>query len=373
MLLDNPAIDIEDVRIAIKHNNAEKRANATIRLSRSVKNPKLSREDRLFANKTLQIISNDVSELVRRALAVTLKNSTFLPRAVVKTLLEDIESVAVPLITHSPLLDDEDLKRVIQSGISGKIQAVSGRRALSERIVFSLIRSGDAKAVRKVAANDDITISETAAKAMVDVYREDDLIKSALMQRASMPMPVVEKLVAASADDIANRLITEKNLVVPHAQYIARQTYERTTTQLANDHFSENTLKQLVIAMNERRRLTPSLIMRAMGLGKIGLVHYGLAALAAINVRKAVLMFHDKHSFSLRSVCAKAGFTLNQTEFMLLALKAYKDLELSGKKLDARKFQLLMIERVLTLPIELNPDDKRYFLNILDGADVQGF
>jgi len=164
------------------------------------------------------------------------------------------------------------------------------------------------------------------------------------MQRASMPMPVVEKLVSASVDDIANRLVSKKNIAASHANNIARQTYERTATQLANDHFSESTLKELVAAMNKRGRLTPSLIMRAMGLGKISLVHYGLAELSRVNVRKAVLMFHDKHSFALRGLCAKAGFTLNQTEFMISALRAYKDLELSGKKLDARKFQLLMIE-----------------------------
>jgi len=143
MLTDNQALNIDDVRTAIKDKSAEKRANATIRLARSVNNPRLSRQDRLFANRTLEVISNDVSELVRRALAVTLKNSTFLPLSVVKTLLDDIETIAVPLIAHSPLLDDEDLNKVIQSGVAGKIQAVSGRKSLSERIVFSLIQSGD--------------------------------------------------------------------------------------------------------------------------------------------------------------------------------------------------------------------------------------
>lgn len=373
MLSDNQAIDIEDVRTAIQHSNAEKRANATIRISRSVKNPDLSRQDRLFANKALEIISKDVSELVRRALAVTLRNSSFLPHSIVKTLLDDIESIAVPIIEHSPLLSDDDLTQVIQSGVAGKIQAVSGRKKLSERIVFTLIQSGDAQSVRHIAANDEIPISDDAAQAMVDIYREDDIIRASLMQRASMPMPVVEKLVAASADDIADRLSHYPSIEPARAKIIGSQTYERTTAQLSNDHFSENTLKELVIAMKNKGRLTSTLIMRAMGLGKIGLVHYGIAALAELNVRKAVLMLHDKHSFAMRGLCAKAGFDLNQTEFMMSALRAYKDLEISGKKLDSREFQLLMIERILTLPVELNASDKGYFINILDGADSQGF
>lgn len=369
MMAETHTINLDDVRTAIQDLNPEKRANATLKLSRTIKNPKLSRADREFANRALEVISKDMSELVRRALAVTLKNSIFLPKSVLAQLITDIDSIAVPLITHSPLLNDEDLALIIQSGISGKIQAVAGRQDLSNRVMMSLIHSKDTDAIRRLAANDTLPISQDAAQAMVELYNEDDYIRAALIQRASMPMPVVEKLIAASADDIANNLYKRSDLTRPQSKQIGAETYERATTQLTNDNFSESTLKDLVNAIQANGRLTPELVLRAMGLGKIGLVHYAMAKLSGLSVRKTVLMLHDTGPFALHSLCIRAGMNEGQTTFMMEATRIYTDLEISGNSFSAIEFQQRMIERILTLPIKLEAQDESYFLAILDGLE----
>lgn len=365
-LLAKSHIEIEDVRIAIKDSDPEKRAYATMRLAKSVKNPALTSKDRAYADRIVDIISQDVSDLVRRALAITLKNSPFVPKAILQRLITDIESIAVPLIAHSPLLDDNDIQQVLHSGMAGKIRAVAGRQNLSQHIVMSLIDFGDMTAARALAANDTINLSEEAAQAMVETYREDDEIRQAMLNRASMPMSVVEKLVAASADDIADRLQTRTPLTQPQAETIGRETHQRTMVSLPNDHFSEQTLKDLVAAMQAKGRLTPEIILRALGMGKIGLVHYGMAALSGLSVRKVVLMLHDSGPFALRSICARAGLTDVQTAFAKEAIRIYSDLETSGNKLTATEFQIRMVERILTLPLVLSQADEAYYLAILD-------
>jgi len=364
-------IPIDDARIAIKDADAEKRAYATMRLAKTVQNPSLTPKDRAYANQILDVISQDVSELVRRALSITLKNSPFVPKPVVQRLVGDIESIAVPLITHSPVLDDEDIHLVLNSGIAGKIRAVAARQNLSNRIIMSLIDFGDNNAVRALAANDSVTLSEDAAQAMVDTYREDDEIRHSMLNRALMPMHVVEKLVAASADDIADRLQSKTDLTVLQSERVGQETHQRTMVSLPNDHFSEQTLKDLIVAMKAKGRLTPETVLRALGIGKIGLVHYGMAALSGLSVRKVVLMLHDSGPFALRSICARAGMSVDQTAFAKEAIRIYADLEMTGHKLTAAEFQTRMVERILTLPITLCESDEAYYLAILDNLERQ--
>lgn len=366
MVEDIERLKTEDVRQAVQDPDPEKRSHATMRLAKVIQDPELSQKDREYANRLLEIISEDVSELVRRSLAVTLRNSPFLPKPVVTRLIKDIESIAVPLIEHSPLLTEEDLVSVLKSGMAGKVRAVAARNNLSTRIILSLIGTGDPVTARQIAANDSLTLTDEAADAMIEAYKEDDFIRQAMLNRAAMPMRVVEKLVAASANDIADKLQSRADISEKNSKQIGQQTHERTLVQLTNDHFSEKTLSELVASLKANGRLTPELTLRAMGLGKVSLVHYCLASLAELSVRKVVLMLHDTGPFALRGLCAKAVFKDTQTRFMSEAIKLYSDIEISGEKLSATEFQTKMVERLLTLPIEMSDEDSEYFLAILD-------
>jgi uncharacterized protein (DUF2336 family) len=359
-------LSAEDARLALKHKDPEQRAYATMRLAKSFKRPDLTASERAYAERLLDIISKDVSELVRRALAVTLKNSPFLPTVVLQRLTADIESIAVPVIEHSPLLTEDDLRRVLDSGLAGKVRAVSTRTDLTHHIILTLIQSGDAVAVRNIAANDSVTLSEDAAAAMADIYREDDEIRTAMMRRAAMPMAVVEKLVTASANDIVERLEAGEGLTRPQSRDIGQGTYQRTMTALPNAHFKEKALRDLVSAMQAQGRLTSDIILRAMGVGQMAFVHYGLAARADISVRKVVLMLHDTGPFALKGVCQKAGLNADQTLFMQFAIRLYTDLERQGQKVTEETFQMRLLERILTLPMMERSENADYFLNLLD-------
>ncbi len=356
----------EDAKQALQAEDAEQRAYATMRLAQAFKTPELTASERAYAVGLLDVISQDVSELVRRALAVTLKNSRFLPLVVLQRLIADIESIAVPLIEHSPLLSEDDLRRVLESGVAGKVRAVSARTNLTHQIILTLIQTGDVGVARNIAANDSVELSEDAAEAMVEIYHEDDIIRAALLRRASMPMPVVEKLVAASADNIADRLEGREGVTRVQSQIIGQGTYHRTMAGLPNAHFKEKALQSLVETMQGQGRLIPDVILRAMGIGQMAFVHYALAACAGISVRKAVLMLHDTGPFALKGVCQKGGLSADQTLFMQFAIRLYTDLEQQGQSLTEEAFQTRLLERILTLPFMETSDTANYFANILD-------
>jgi len=71
--------------------------------------------ERDFATKLMERICVDVSDLVRRALSVTLQSSQNLPRHIAVSLIEDIDSIAIPILASSPVLTDNDLVSVLKS------------------------------------------------------------------------------------------------------------------------------------------------------------------------------------------------------------------------------------------------------------------
>ncbi|MFY7720010.1 MAG: hypothetical protein ACOVQF_09555, partial [Brevundimonas sp.] len=90
-----------DIRRLIKATDADERAAATHKLCRSMDKAELQGEDRESAQKILRMLAQDAAELVRRAMAVTLKSSDLIPRDVARKLAADVDSVALPVIGFS--------------------------------------------------------------------------------------------------------------------------------------------------------------------------------------------------------------------------------------------------------------------------------
>ena len=77
--------------------------------------------------------------MVRRALAVTLRNSPHLPHEIAQRLIADIDDIAVPVLEASPVLTDEDLVRVLRAGEESKQIAVATRDTVSGPVCEAVV------------------------------------------------------------------------------------------------------------------------------------------------------------------------------------------------------------------------------------------
>src|SRR5262249_40058930 len=109
-----PSLTETDIRRLVKGQDADERAAAAHKLCRTVEAKALTPEDRAAAEGILRVLASDAAELVRRALSVTLKTSDLLPRDVALRLARDVESVALPVISGSPVFNDEDLVEIVR-------------------------------------------------------------------------------------------------------------------------------------------------------------------------------------------------------------------------------------------------------------------
>ena len=123
-----------DIRRLIKADDEDERAAAAHKLCRSMERLPLDDEGRAAAEKILRLLAEDAAELVRRALAVTLKASDLIPRDVARRLAADVDSIALPIIGCSPAFHDEDLIEIVQAGSAARQTAVALRPRVSRDV-----------------------------------------------------------------------------------------------------------------------------------------------------------------------------------------------------------------------------------------------
>ncbi|MGB0906940.1 MAG: DUF2336 domain-containing protein [Maricaulaceae bacterium] len=358
-----------DIRTLVKHPDAQTRAVAAQRICHHVRKTELTDTERKLAHDLLAFMARDAADLVRRALAVTLKNSPDLPHDVALQLAADIDSIAVPVLEFSPVFTDEDLVEVLRSRAAAKVCAVAKRPSVSGTIVSNIVRYGDSKSVAQLAANDGADISPSLAAHILDSYRDDDLISQAMVSRKDLPPSVIERLISQVSAEAAV-IMTEQYDVAPDiAIEIAQNSRERATVDLIDQSWKHKDLKLLCVRLAAERRLTESLIVRAAGRGHMRFAEHALALRAGIRHAKAVLMVHDNGPFGLQVLCSRAQINPRDSQIIRAAIQIYHDLEFSAVEYDQNYFQEMMMTRLLTLPTELAEEDQAYFLDKLDGLE----
>lgn len=354
------------IRRALQGNTAEQRANAVQKVCRTIRTVEMTDAERIFATKLMDRICSDVSDLVRRALAVTLQSSHNLPRHIAIALIEDIDSIAVPILASSPVLTDSDLVDVLKSNAADKIRAVAQRKTLSFHISHAIVSFGDGVATARLAANDGALISTETAELIADLYVDDDLIREAALSRHDMPPAVIAKLIQRSTDKIDVDLRAYPGVTDADAEQISRDTQERAHSYTVGEGWPENRLRDFASAMDKSGKLTPRMLLRAAGRGDLRFVIIGLSILSRQSVEKTRLMVLSSTGLGAKAVALRARFTLPQIEILMACIQTNLTVELEGRAATPEKFQLYVAERIVSLELDLPEDLKADLLDMID-------
>jgi uncharacterized protein (DUF2336 family) len=136
----------------------------------------------------------DGEPLVRGVLADSLKRLSRVPRDIVLTLARDEAQVARPILSHSPLLTDDDLAEIARTGSRSHRLAIAERDALSPAVAEALYESHDSIVVRRVLANDGAALAEGMLHAVLDTLGEAPGIVEAMARRRLLPVTILERL-----------------------------------------------------------------------------------------------------------------------------------------------------------------------------------
>lgn len=366
MTAHRPRLTEIDIRRLIKSDDENERAAAAHKLCRGMERIPLDDAGRAAAEKILRLLAQDAAELVRRALAVTLKASDLIPRDVARRLAGDVDSIALPIIGCSPAFHDEDLIEIVRSGSAARQAAVAMRSRVSRDVAEAVVEHGGREAVRVLASNDNADLSETALGRAVDRFGDDGEVISALAYRQVLPLHVVERLIERAADAVREHLIARHALAPETAVRLARFARERAALDLIDQASGQPDLSAYVAQLNARHALTASLLLRALARGRMALFEHGLAELAQTPHQRAWLMVHDGGPLGLKAIYDRAGLPPRLFAAFRAGVDAWKALQAEGADTSGEAFRDRMLERFLTQRPHVARDDLAYLMERMD-------
>jgi len=360
------ALDEDDIRRFVKGEEPEARALVAHRICRHIDGAPLTEDERARACEILRLMSRDVAEQVRRALAVTLRASPLLPRDVANRLARDLDSIAVPVLSFSPSFTDEDLAEIVRSSTPIRQTAVARRPALSEPVTRVIAICAAQEAVEVACGNPGAAFSEQALAAAVARFRQSETLLGAVASRPQLPPAIAEKLTALVTGELRERLVKSHAVTPQTALAVAVGARERVTLDLVEQARRAADLPAFVSHLRRGQRLTASLLLRALAHGQMSFFEWGLSELSGIPHHRTWLMVHDAGDLGLKAICERAGLPARLLPAFRAAVDAYHATELEEGADDSRRFQRRMLERFLSQPVAIAREDVDYLLDKID-------
>ena len=361
-----------DIRTLMKGPTEADRGQAAHKICRSIDQADLTPDERAHAEAIMRLMLDDAAVLVRRALAVALKNSPKLPRDVANQLARDVDSIALPILQGSPSLSDTDLIEILRSSPPARQVAIASREIISATVTTAIAEHAVPAAVERALANDNARFDQRGLDAALGRFADRPAIIETMIKRRTLPISVTEKLVSMVTGEMFDHLVNHHALPPQMAIDLASSARERVTVDLIEQAMHQADLPRFIGQLNLHGRLTPALIMRALCLGYIEFVEYAVAELSGLPHQRAWLMIHDGGPLGLKAIFDRAGLPARLFPPFRAAVDVYHQIDRNAfDEEDRDRFRAIMIERVLTLFQSVPRDDLDYLLEKLDAIGAR--
>jgi len=350
-----------DVARLLAEPSTSVRGELAAKVARDIDSAQLTPEELAIAQDIARIMAQDVAQAVRQALAESLRHAVHLPRDVAQRLANDVEAVALPILSASPALSDDDLIAILRQANVSRQQAIASRPEVSSPVADAVIAVADESAVAMLMRNEGAHISEQSLHRAVDRFADSTAVKTGMVHRANLPMTVAERLVVMVSEELRRYLLSHHALSASVAADLVLQSRERAVIGLSL-RASRAELAALIRQMDRHERLTPSLILRALCMGDLAFFEMALAVRARVPVENAQILVHDAGGNGLASLYRKAGLPESLLPVFQVAVEAADSTGLDGGERDFERYRGRVITRVLSQCEDFAPDDLEYLV-----------
>ena len=343
---DESTLSSADVAKLLQDPNGDNRALAAEKVASTFSSASLSDNERAIAEDIFRVMLTDAAVRVREALSDSLKDNPMVPHDVAATLAKDVESVAMPMVECSSVLNDEDLVEIVKTRSGAVQQAVAGRETVSARVADALVDSDNEAVVAALVSNSGATLTEGTYDRVLDNFGDTDTIKNPMALRSDLPVGVSERLVTMVSEQLRDHIMTHHEISPGTAADLLLESREKATVSLV-DGGNQRTVQELVDQLEANGRLTPTLMLRALCVGDTSFFETALAKRAKIPVANAYKLVHDGGTLGLSRLFDVTDMPPQFLNMARAALDVAAEMVETGGD-DRDTYKKLMIERVLT-------------------------
>jgi uncharacterized protein (DUF2336 family) len=376
--MSEAATALIDVRDRMRENPAvEVRAEAAEHVGTLFSSSTLTEAERETALAIIEELARDVEQQVRQSLAIHVAHCAILPPLLARTIAADIESISIPFIQISPALSEADLVSIVRLGSPAKQVAVATRPRVPGRVAKILIATRSQAVVGTLLRNEGAEISEPSYHMIMDGFANDTAVQGLLVERASLPLTITERLIQVVSDVLRDRLIEKHALPPEIATELLNQARERALFHSAASAPRAFNVEAFAIRLNSKGKLTPTLLMRALCLGDLPFFEAGMAVRAGISVRNAIELIGDRGPLGFKSLYDRSKLPAELFRAFRAALDVVAELRDGGQEAWTSAHTQIILDRVMKEYDEACPAGLEFLLSqmsrrVLGRSDQQG-
>lgn len=265
---------------------------------------------------------------VRKVLSEKLAHADWAPAALVNVLALDEIEIARPILTSSPILQDDDLLRVlIEASLEHQI-AIARRPQISGRVADAVIDRGEPAVLTALATNRTADLSVDGIRRLVEHSRRIAALRGPLTRHPRMTEALAEQMYhwvgTALRQSISARFNVDE-AVVGAAVYDAVEGIirpARADQRPEDDADRDEMERRLIDKLQAAGQLRAGFLVRAVREKRLSLFVHGLATIggfAAAEIRQAL---NASSPEALYYACSAVGIDRAVFPTLLIELRA---------------------------------------------------
>jgi uncharacterized protein (DUF2336 family) len=191
-------------------------------------------------------------------------------------------------------------------------------------------------------------------------------VLTAVAYRSVLPLSITERLVALVGEQVREHLVAQHHIDPDLAIQLAFGATERATVDLVEQAARTADVKGFVAHLNSTRRLSASLLLRALAQGHMTFFEWGVAELAGVPHHRTWLMIHDAGPLGLKAIYERAGLPARLFQAFRVAVDTWHSMEFDGGARDREGFQQKMLQRFLSQAPPAAREDVDYLIDKMD-------
>ena len=206
------------------------RCDLALKIARIVPKMKPDEQTKLrdLTLQALDRLAQDQLPRVRQILAEALKEATNVPVEIVERLARDIELiVAAPVLEYSPLLSDDFLIELINSGpVQGALPVISRRARVAPPLGDAIVAANDVPAVAALLANPNAQIREKTLDDIIDRAEGVESWHEPIVNRPTLSQRAIRRVAGFVASSLLN-ILQERSDLDPRTARELKKAVER--------------------------------------------------------------------------------------------------------------------------------------------------
>lgn len=264
--------------------------------------------DRDTAIGILEILSRDLELEVREALSVQVQHCAYLPHSIARTLVQDLDPVALPIIQNSPVLTEADLLEIVRAGSQARRVAVARRESVSVRISDALAETDDKIVVTALLDNMRAQIGSTSLDRILKKFGADEQVQALIVERPALPMEIITRIIDRLGNTLKQRMIERHDIPEVLVSRLVSQSRERTIARSIPTNAALGAVEAMAIRLHADGTLTPTFLLRALCMGQLSMFIAGMAAHASVPASEARSLIDGSARAGLAKLYADTTF-----------------------------------------------------------------